>query len=144
MDVPLYEGKSLGFDRILVNFSLKFKSLPPYPFSAIVDTGCPFTFISEDSLKGKRIPYSELKTIDKSPVSLGFVKLDIRELGNYKIFFRDINNQLIEFEHPIYVGVPLIKGHLLGKIPCFIGKDFIDKHKLSIITKEGKRFLCKE
>lgn len=48
MKIPLLNGKSLGFDRTMLNFSLKYKSLPPYPFTAIVDTGCPFSFLSRD------------------------------------------------------------------------------------------------
>lgn len=132
MKVPLHDGKSLGFDRTMLTFSLRYKSFPPYPFSAILDTGCPFTFLSKDSLVGKRIPPG-FREIDKSPVSL----------GNCKIFLKDINNELIEFEHFVYIGIPLIRGIMISKIPCFIGNDFIKKHGLSIINEKGKSYLSR-
>lgn len=142
MKIPLRDGKSLGFNRTMLNFSLKYKSLNPYPFTAIVDTGCPFSFLSKDALIGKRIPYG-FKEIEKSPVALGNIPHKILELGNCQLFFRDVNNELKELEHFMYVGVPIVKGVLLNKIPCFIGNDFLRKHNLSIINKEEGSYLAK-
>jgi len=58
--IPLFTGKSLGFDRDMVTFSIKYGNLPNFFCKAIIDTGCPFTIVSESSIKRTRIPYRDL------------------------------------------------------------------------------------
>lgn len=142
MEIPLTEGRTLGFERDMISFSVKYGSLNPMPFLAIVDTGCPFTFLSSDSFLGKRAPPMG-NVIEKSPISLGPILLEMKDLGKCKLFFRDVNNNLKEFEHRLLLGTPINKGIILAKIPCFLGKDFLDENKISIINKDGKKFLSR-
>jgi len=142
--IPLLKAKSLGYDRDMVTFSVKYGSLPNFYASAIVDTGCPFCIISETTIQKTRIPYKS-KSVHHKQVWLGGILFELRELGECDLFFRDNENQTKPFKHDLYIGVPvgLKKGTIFTQqIPCFIGKDFLDKNFLSIIkSKDGKTYL---
>ena len=49
--IPLIKASSLGFERDMITFAVKYGSLPNFYASAIVDTGCPFCVISESTIK---------------------------------------------------------------------------------------------
>ncbi|MAG40061.1 hypothetical protein CMI41_03775 [Candidatus Pacearchaeota archaeon] len=141
--IPLFSGKSLGFDRDMVTFSVKYGSLSSFFCKAIVDTGCPFTIISESSIKRTRIPYSSKPS--KYNVQIGNISMDLIELGVCEINFRDENGNTKTFEQEIYVGIPRVKGYLAQELPSFIGKDFLNNHSISIINKkEGDNYLLVE
>src|SRR3989344_925826 len=138
--IPLFSGKSLGFDRDMVTFSVKCGSLPNLFCKGIVDTGCPFTIISESSIKRTGISYCSKPS--KYNVQLGNINMDLIELGVCEINFRDKNGDIKKFEQEIYVGIPKVKGYLAQELPSFIGKDFLNNHSISIINKkEGDNYL---
>ena len=138
--IPLFSGKSLGFERDMVAFSVKYENLPNFFCKGIVDTGCPFTIISESSIKRTRIPYNCKPS--KYNVQHGNINMDLIELGICEINFRDENGDVKKFEQEIYVGIPKVKGYLAQELPSFIGKDFLNNHSLSIINKkEGDNYL---
>lgn len=146
LKIPLVRGKSLGFERDIATFSVKYKNFPRILNTAIVDTGCPFIILSETALRKTRIPYKNLPSMSK-PVQVGPMVLELKDLGECELFFRDEDDKSVEpFRSQVYVGVisNLKKNQFLAQeIPSFIGKDFFDKHDLSIIKKEGKSFICK-
>ena len=116
--IPLFSGKSLGFIRDMVTFSVKYGNLPNFFCKAIVDTGCPFTIISESSIKRTRIPYNTKPS--KYNVELGSINLELKELGICELYFRDENGEIRKFEQEIYIGIPLVKGYLAQELPSFI------------------------
>jgi len=142
--IPLLKAKSLGYDRDMITFSVKYGSLPNFNASAIVDTGCPFCVISETTIQKTRISYKD-KPVYHKQVWLGGILFELRDLGECKLFFRDSESKIKEFKHNLYVGVPvgLKKGTIFTQqIPCFIGNDFLDKNFLSIIkSKDGTVYL---
>ena len=140
--IPLFVGKSLGFDRDMVAFSVRYGSLPNFFARGMVDTGCPFVVISESTIKKTRINYCD-KPI-KYNVQVGQILLELRELGECEICFRDENNNPIKFKHNIFVGTPTVRGFLSQEIPSFIGKDFLNKYSLSIINKKEGNYLSFE
>ena len=142
--IPLLKAVSLGYERDMVTFSVKYGSLPNFHSSAILDTGCPFCVISENTIQKTRINYKD-KPVHHKQVWLGGIFFELRSLGECELFFRDNENKPISFKQEVYVGVPisLKKGTILSQqIPCFIGKDFLDKNFLSIIrSKDGNTYL---
>lgn len=142
--IPLIKGKSLGYERDMVTFSVKYGSLPNFYASAIVDTGCPFCVISESVIKKTRVSYKD-KPVHHKQVWLGGMLFELKELGECGLFFRDHEKNLVQFKQNLYVGVPhgLRKGEIfLQQLPCFIGKDFLDKNFLSIIkSRDGNSYL---
>ena len=142
--IPLLKAVSLGYERDMITFSVKYGSLPNFYASAILDTGCPFCVISESTIKKTRINYHD-KPVHHKQVWLEGILFELRCLGEFELIFRDNENKLIPFRQETYVGVPisLKKGTILSQqIPCFIGKDFLDKNFLSIIrSKDGGTYL---
>ena len=144
--IPLLKAMSLGYERDMITFSVKYGSLPNFYASAILDTGCPFCVISESTIQKTRINYKD-KPVYHSQVWLGGILFELRGLGECELFFRDKENKLIPFKQEIYVGVPisLKKGTILSQqIPCFIGKDFLDKNFLSIIKSKDRNTYLQE
>ncbi|MBI4149232.1 hypothetical protein HY491_02190 [Candidatus Woesearchaeota archaeon] len=139
--IPLFKAKSLGFERDMVTFFVQYGAFRVIT-SAIVDTGCPFTILNENSVKRSRIPYHDQS--DSGPVLIGNIQLQLKELGVCKLYFRDEKNQLTTFEQMVYVGIPMVKGYLAQELPSFLGKDFLNSHSLSIINKKGEICLLKE
>lgn len=141
--IPLFNSKSLGFDRDMVVFSINYGSLPPFFAKAIIDTGCPFTIISESTIKKTRIPYSTKET--KYIVQLGNISLELKELGLCDLIFKDENNNPVKFKQEVFIGIPNMKGYLAQELPSFLGKDFLNNNSLSIINrKEGNNYLMFE
>ena len=142
--IPLIKANSLGYERDMISFSVKYGSLPNFFASAIVDTGCPFCVISESVIKKTRISYSD-KPVHHKQVWLGGILFELKELGECDLVFRDHEKKSISFKHPLYIGVPvnMKKGfQFLQQLPCFIGKDLLDKNYLSIIkSKDGNSYL---
>jgi len=142
--IPLIKANSLGYERDMVTFSVKYGSLPNFYASAIVDTGCPFCIISESVLNKTRISYID-KPVHHKQTWLGGILFELKDLGECKLFFRDHENKSVSFQHPLYGGVPisLKPGQFfLQQLPCFIGKDFLDRNFLSIIkSRDGSSYL---
>lgn len=137
--IPLFIGKSLGFDRDMIVFSVKYGNLPNFFTKAILDTGCPFTIISESTIKKTRIPYSDKPT--KFNVQLGTIPLDLKELGGCEISLRDEKNESLKFKQELFVGIPSVRGYISQELPSLVGKDFLNKHSLSIINKKEGNYL---
>lgn len=142
--IPLIKAISLGYERDMVTFSVKYGTLPNFYATAIVDTGCPFCVISESTIRKTRIPYAD-KPVHHKQVWLGGILFELKELGKCDLFFRDCENNSIKFQQNLYVGVPIsLKQNqiLVQQLPCFIGKDFLDANFLSIIKcRDGKSYL---
>jgi len=145
--IPLFKAKSLGFERDMATFSIKYGTLPTLFSTAIVDTGCPFVILSENVLGKTRIPYMSFPSLER-PVSLGPVSMELKNLGECDIFFKDESGNTLEppFKQTIYAGIPILGRNqkLNFELPSFIGKEFLDKHQLSIVkNRGGKSFICK-
>lgn len=142
--IPLIKAKSLGFERDMITFAVKYGSLLPFNASAIVDTGCPFCVITENTIQKTRIPYKD-KPVHHKQVWLGGILFELKELGECELFFRDCEKKVISFKQLLFVGIPigLKSGQVLvNQLPCFIGKDFLDKFFLSIIkARDGMTYL---
>src|SRR3989338_2751292 len=121
MKLPLFTAEALGFTRDMITFSVKYGSLPPLFSKAIVDTGCPVTFLPEWTLQRTRIPYTKLKLWSGGAVfALGLLKLKMRELGKCKLVFKDESGNPVEIEHEVFVGVPIQRVENLGSsFPAF-------------------------
>lgn len=139
LKIPLFQGKSLGFDRDMVIFSIKSQRIPLLFAKAVVDNGCPFTIVSEVALKQVRINYNNYK--ERDPLQLGPILLRLLELGECKLIFRDENNNPVTFKQDVHIG--LAGGIVSHEIPSFIGKDFLDKHYLSLLKAKEGNFLIK-
>lgn len=138
--ILLFKGKSLGFDRDMVTFSVRYGNLPNFFCKAIVDTGCPYTIISENTIKKTRISYCS-KSI-KCDVQLGNIAMELRELGICELSFRDEDGNIHKFQQEVYIGIPTVKCYLAQELPSFIGKDLLNNHSFSIINKkEGTNYL---
>jgi len=145
LKIPLIKGKSLGFERDMVTFSLKWGALPRVIASGIVDTGYPYVILSENVFKRSRIPYNSLP-VEPSPVNIGGITLELKNLGECHLFFRNEEGNLVELiKQRVFVGVPIgFKNNqmLIKEIPSFIGNEFLDSHDLSIMNdKGGKKFI---
>jgi|SRR3989344_495384 len=139
--IPLFKGNRLGFERSLVTLSIKYGNLPSFFAEALVDTGCPFTVISESKMKKTRIPYSD-KPTSYSNVQVGNIIMELKDLGVCEISFRDENNKIVKINQQIFVGVPITKGYLSQELPSFLGQDILKNHHISIMNnKSGSDFL---
>jgi len=142
--IPLLKASSLGYERDMITFSIQYGSLPLFYASAIIDTGCPFCVVSESVIQKTRIPYKS-KQVHHKQVWLGGILFELRALGECELFLKDNENKPVKFQQEVYVGIPLSlkKGTILSQqLPCFIGKDFLDKNFLSIIrSRDGNTYL---
>ena len=139
--IPLFRAKSLGFERDMITFFVQYKNFRVIT-TAVVDTGCPFTILSENSLKRSRIPYHSQKVVD--PVLIGNIQLQLRDLGVCKLIFKEESGQTIEFDQDVYAGIPIVKGYLAQELPSFIGKNFLNNHSLSIVNRKDGSYLLKD
>ncbi len=142
--IPLIKGTSLGYERDMVAFSVKYGTIPNFYATAIIDTGCPFCVISESVIKKTRICYLN-KPVYHKQVWLGGISFELRELGECELFFRDNEMNPLSFKQNLYVGVPvnLKEGQILvQQLPCFLGKDLLDKNFLSLVkSRDGNTYL---
>jgi len=142
--IPLIKASSLGYERDMIAFSVKYGSLPDFYANAIVDTGCPFCVISESTIKKTRIPYAD-KPVHHKQVWLGGILFELRDLGECNLSFRDCDRKSVLFKQQLFVGIPisLKPGQVfVQQLPCFIGKDFLDKNFLSIIkSRDGNTYI---
>ncbi len=95
--IPLFKSKKLGYERDMVSFSIKYGNLPNFLGTAIIDTGCPFILISENDIEKTRIPYLSKPSLP-NPVSLGNLLLEVKDLGECDIFFRDATGEAIKYK----------------------------------------------
>ena len=142
--IPIIKASSLGYERDMITFSVKYGSLPDFYANAIVDTGCPFCIISESTIKKTRIPYAD-KPVHHKQVWLGGILFELRDLGECNMSFRDCDLKSVSFKQQLFVGIPisLKPGQVfVQQLPCFIGKDFLDKNFLSIIkSRDGNSYI---
>ena len=145
MKIPLIRGNQLGAERYVAAFSIKgIKTVPQLNVEAIIDTGCPFTFLSIDTLRRSRLPYSKLPVF--KVVKLTNIGIELRDLGEVEFYFLDKNNAVQKIAHKLYVGVPQVPGGQLNvRLPSFLGKDFMDANRLGIIfDKDGNPHLYRD
>jgi len=142
MKIKLKSAKSLGFDRDMASIGFKHPQFARVFDNAIIDTGCPYVIISESVIKTRRMPYKKYPKLElESPLNLGGILMELRDLGECSIFMFDTNDKLNEFKHRAYVGVSLTPINM--KLPSFIGIDFLKKNKLSINFEEDGSYLIK-
>lgn len=107
---------------------------------SIIDTGCPFTFISESDLKKTRIPFTNYKIVNT--VQLGQFAINIINLSENTCFiFRDVNNKLVKVKHKIYGGI-LANNRSYNPsfiLPNIIGLDFLKEKKVNM--RFGQNYL---
>src|SRR3989344_8996075 len=94
--IPIIKDSSLGYERDMITFSVKYGSLPDFYSNAIVDTGCPFCIISESTIKKTRIPYAD-KPVHHKQVWLGGILFELRDLGECNLSFRDCDRKPVLF-----------------------------------------------
>ncbi len=141
--IPLLEGKSFGYNRDLAPFHFVYQTLMPFRTIAVIDTGSPYTIISETTLRLiSRIRYSELPSIDQ--LQLGRISLNIRDLGECKLLFKDENNKLLSFTHRLVAGIPINRHENEEELPNLLGRDFLNKYSFSLSYGGGKSYLEKK
>lgn len=142
--ILLIKANSLGYERDMITFSVKYGTLPDFYANAVVDTGYPFCVISENTIKKTRIPYAD-KPVHHRQVWLGGVLFELRDLGECILSFNDCSHKPVQFKQQLFVGIPtsLKPGQVfVQQLPCFIGKDFLDKNFLSIIkSRDGNSYI---
>ena len=143
--IPFFKGIILGAERDVISFAVKYGSLPNFYAKAMIDNGSPYTILPENVLKRTRIPYhsTPIKK-DKPSLNLGGIIPQLRELGVCELIFRDENNRPIIIKQEIYAGIPSSGLYLYQGLPCFIGKDLLDGHYISIIKSKQGNHLLKE
>lgn len=144
--IKLREARIFKGTRIAVSLSFKFGSLPPTPITAIIDTGCPFSMISENTLKRTRIHLSTLPIYDSELTYLGNIKLQLRDLKLCDLIFRDISNGLVALKQELVGGFPITKNPQTEypNLPNILGMDFLKKHSLSLSFNEEGIWLIKD
>lgn len=140
--IPLFKAKALGFERDMVTFSVKGKSIPFLIATAVIDTGCPYTILSESALKRTTRSYNNRET--ECVVNIGPIPVELKKLDVCQLSFNDDAKNPVFFEQNVYVGLPKIKGYLAQELPSFIGKDFLDGHLLSIVNRKEGSFILKD
>ena len=132
MKIPIVYGNSLGAPRHMATHSVV-SDIFHLQSRSIIDTGCPFTIITEPNLMRTRVPISRLDYT--SSAWLGNMKLKLASLGICKLNFIDTENKLVSFEQEVYAGkAELPDGNqLINAFPNFIGLDFLRKHRLAVI-----------
>ena len=130
-----------GGRRSFINFSLILPS-SRLTTNALIDTGSPYTVITEPTLKRTRIPYTKYDYF--GTIVIGKIILNLVELGKGTIVFKDEKNILHPFEHDIYGGIFVDRNvEIIGTFPNIFGEDFRDKNEISIVKEQGKDYFMK-
>lgn len=135
MRIPLIESPYLGAVRSSVSAYVMIGSIK-FPTTFILDTGSPYTIISEQDLQRTRIPFQSYKTFTRAKV---VIDIDLKDFGECELTFLDVEGNPIVLKHNLYGGVFVNRNIRISSVfPSFLGKDFIDKYNLSISKKDDK------
>jgi hypothetical protein len=140
--IPLSEGNELGAKRDIVIFNLKATHINSLKCKAIIDTGCPYSFIPEVIAKRTRVKYTCLDSLGVL-FEMGPFKLDLKKLGASTLTLLDEDNKPVEIVHDMHIGVHKNRKHEMAPLPAFLGKDFLDSNKFSITFIGDKKYLTK-
>jgi len=124
----------LGGPRAAINSLINFGGIS-LTTTFLVDTGSPFTIISENDLKKTRLAYTKCEHYQR--IIIG-TPMDLKKLGEAQIIFKDETGNSVPFSHPVYVGIIVNRNQELIKrlSLSFLGKDFLDKYNLCITKKD--------
>lgn len=131
INIPADKCKLLGGSRVSATVCLKDANGKIGLVNAIIDTGCPKSFLFEPALK--RFP-RRLKPTKRSPttyVQVGPFIFEDMDLGELTLIFRDEKQEIVELKHPVSAAVRIGKGELIVEFfDMILGLDFIEKHKV--------------
>ncbi len=138
MKIPLSSQYLAGAERIVVEAIILYKNIP-IKERLLVDTGSPYTMISEKRLqKSVRLPNLEVC----GSIQLGGINVPYKNAGqvNIQLFDKEVAD-IKSFDIDLYL--LCFAPNYLPYISSFIGKDFIDKYNLAISKKDptGSRYL---
>jgi hypothetical protein len=136
MKLPLQDVNWLGGERATINALVKVGS-SQFTTTFLTDTGSPLTIICMNDIQKTRIPYSTLPTHIRMRL---IVDMDLKILGEATLTFRDGEQNTVQIQHPIYVGILVNKNQeLVRKLSLsFLGKDLLDKFNWGISKKDEK------
>ena len=125
MKIPAFTQKWAKAERISVSFIAKPVKYGGTVFiKSIVDSGCPWTFISENDVERCRnISHRTFEFFEK--VNLGGLPIELFDLGDVIFVFRDSENQRFEVVSRCFIGKLSQKGKLTVGLPSVIGMDFL-------------------
>ncbi|RLI99901.1 MAG: hypothetical protein DRP03_02040 [Candidatus Aenigmatarchaeota archaeon] len=127
--------RKLGAERRVLTFLVRSCGfIKLRAISAIVDTGSPFTFISQSDLRGLRIP-KNLPMVRQ--INL-LIPLKIYSVGECEIWLKDENSKYVPFKTNLHIAVPAIQKIMIpGGMPSIVGTDFLDRYNMAV----GKKYL---
>ena len=108
---------------------------------AVIDNGSPFTMISENDLKRTRLPLKSLPIVGKA---IYIAPVNLVDLGECNLTFKDIKNETITFKFRIFGSIfkDISKSaYFIHQIPSVIGRDFLKKFNFSLKRERKKVFL---
>lgn len=138
MKLPLQDVDWLGGQRATINALVKIGSTQ-LTTTFLTDTGSPWTIISQNDIQKTRIAYSILPETKRVRL---IVDMDLKILGEATLTFRDSEDNAVQIQHPIYVGIIVNRNQeLVRKLSLsFLGKDLLDKFNWGISKKDEKGF----
>ena len=105
----------------------------------LMDTGCPYTFLSPIDIKKARIRIGSGEFFQT--INISKLNLNLYDFGWNAFSFRNENGELSKIEQKIY-GCTLPNGVSLNTyLPSFLGKDFLDKCTITKKNQDGIKFL---
>jgi hypothetical protein len=130
----LQEAEWGGGPRATINAIVKIGSTS-IPVTFLIDTGSPYTIIVENDLKRTRLPYTAFKKFCRATVG---VSMDLKELGEIEIIFRDEAGNGSSFKNKAYAGIISNRDPRLIQFMSFsfLGKDFLDKFNLGTTKRD--------
>jgi hypothetical protein len=138
MKIPAFLQKWAKAERISVTFSAKPLKYGGYVYvKAIVDSGCPWTFISEnDAERCRSISSRTLNFFER--VNLGGVNVDLFDLGEVVFTLRDSENKTVDIKSRCFVGRLGQRVGMAVGLPSVIGMDFLkDKRGMAGFDENG-------
>lgn len=123
--IPAFIQRWAKAERISVTFSARpVKSGGTVFVKSIVDSGCPWTFVSENDVERCRsIAARSFEFFER--VNLGGFEIDLSDMGDVLFVFKDSKGELFETVSRCFIGKLVQKGKLTVGLPSVIGMDFL-------------------
>jgi len=138
MKIPAFLQRWAKAERISVTFSAKpLKYGGNVYVKAIVDSGCPWTFISEnDAERCRSISRRALNFFEK--VNLGGIYVDLFDLDEVVFAFRDSENKPVDIKSRCFIGKIDKRIEMVVGLPSVIGMDFLkEKRGMTGFDEDG-------
>jgi hypothetical protein len=136
--IPAFIQRWAKAERISVTFSARpVKSGGTVFVKSVVDSGCPWTFISgTDVERCRSISARTFEFFER--VNLGGFVIDLSDMGDVLFVFKDSEGKLFETTSRCFIGKLCQKGELTVGLPSVIGMDFLrEKRGMAGFDEDG-------